>query len=95
MNAPEVLAHYHAVPTLVEEVRMKNGSFYAWDKARSLTLEWQGWRIISPDESAKRERERRDLREALQDLMNNPFQAGTPGDKDLKVRAANILNRRY
>lgn len=93
MNAPEVLAHYHAIPTLIEEVKLRGGSFTAWDRARSLTLDYQGWRLISPEQSAQMERDQRALMEALQDLINNPFRDGTRADLDLKNRAINVMDR--
>jgi hypothetical protein len=45
MDAPMVLAHYYAIPTLIEEVRLRGGSFHAWDRARALTYKYQEWEL--------------------------------------------------
>lgn len=46
VDAPIILAHYNAIHTLIEEVRLRGGSFYAWDRARALTHKYQGWELV-------------------------------------------------
>ena len=48
IDAPTVLAHYYAIPALIDEVRLGKGSFHAWDRARALTHKYQGWELVEP-----------------------------------------------
>ena len=46
IDASIILAHYNAIPTLIEEVKLRGGSFSAWDRARTLTQKYQGWELV-------------------------------------------------
>lgn len=46
IDASIILAHYNAIPTLIEEVKLRGGSFSAWDRARTLTHKYQGWELV-------------------------------------------------